>query len=100
MGTLNWSFFLLLFTFVYTFAVSLSTWSVLFEEITFHKYRKKKDVLLLLSAAFIEPFFYPFHTYFAVKGNIDTMFGKKSWGTATRSGFDEKKTKPPKEKSA
>ena len=85
--------FLLLFVFVYTFAVSLSTWAVLFEEITFHKYGRKRDVLKLLATALAEPFFYPVHTYFAVKGNIDFLRGKKGWGSASRSGFDSQQTK-------
>jgi poly-beta-1,6-N-acetyl-D-glucosamine synthase len=54
---LNLPFFLLLYLFVYTFAVSLSIWAVLFEEITFHKYGRKRDVLRLIAAAFVEPFF-------------------------------------------
>ncbi|HUW93572.1 MAG TPA: glycosyltransferase [Bacteroidales bacterium] len=90
-NSLNWPFFLLLFTFVYTFAVSLSTWAILFEEITFHKYRRKRDILRLLFAALLEPFFYPVHTYFAVRGNIEALRGKKGWGTAERSGFENKK---------
>jgi hypothetical protein len=89
--SLNWPFYLLLFTFVYSFAVLLSTWAVLFEEITFHKYRRKRDVLKLLSTAFLEPFFYPVHTYFAVRGNFEAMRGKKGWGKAERTGFDKKK---------
>jgi hypothetical protein len=89
-GLLNVSFFLLLFLFVYTFAVSLSTWAVLFEEITFHKYRKKSDVLTLLASSLIEPFFYPMHTYFAIRGNIEVIRGKKGWGKAERKGFGKK----------
>jgi poly-beta-1,6-N-acetyl-D-glucosamine synthase len=99
-GRLNWPFFLLLFTFVYTFAVSLSTWAVLFEEITFHKYGRKRDVLMLLATALLEPFFYPVHTYFAVKGNIDHLRGKKGWGSADRGGFaSQQKKKKSKSKS-
>ena len=92
-NALNWPFYLLLFIFVYSFAVSLSTWAVLFEEITFHKYKKKRDVLKLLSSALLEPFFYPVHTYFAVRGNFEAMRRKKGWGKAERSGFDKKKKK-------
>lgn len=90
-NALNWPFYLLLFIFVYTFAVSLSTWAVLFEEITFHKYKKKRDVLKLLSVALIEPFFYPVHTYFAIRGNLEALRGKKGWGSAERNGFSKKK---------
>jgi poly-beta-1,6-N-acetyl-D-glucosamine synthase len=86
-GDLNLPFFLLLFLFVYMFAVTLSTWAVLFEEITFHKYRKKRDVFKLIATSLIEPFFYPVHTYFAIRGNLEVMRGKKSWGSAERNGF-------------
>jgi len=84
---INWPFYLLLFLFVYTFAVSISTFAVLFEEMTFHKYKKKRDVLKLFGAALVEPFYYPMHTYFAVRGNIEALRGKKGWGSAKRNGF-------------
>ncbi|HOF20198.1 MAG TPA: glycosyltransferase [Bacteroidales bacterium] len=88
---INWPFYLLLFIFVYSFAVMLTTWAILFEEITFHKYRRKRDVFRLVATAFIEPFFYPVHTWFAVRGNFEALRGKKGWGKAERSGFEKKK---------
>ncbi len=90
-NAINWPFYLLLFLFVYSFAVLLSIWAVLFEEITFHKYRRKRDVFRLIGTAFIEPFIYPVHTYFSVRGNLEALRGKKSWGSAERSGFEKKK---------
>jgi hypothetical protein len=90
-NSINWPFYLLLFLFIYTFAVSLSIWAILFEEITYHKYKKKRDVLKLLIAALLEPFFYPMHTYFAVRGNLEVLRGKKGWGKAVRKGFAKKK---------
>ena len=90
-GLLNLPFFLLLFAFIYTFSISLSIWAVLFEEITFHKYRRKIDVLRLIGVAFIEPFVYPMHAFFAFRGNIEFLLKKKGWGKAIRSGFDKKK---------
>jgi poly-beta-1,6-N-acetyl-D-glucosamine synthase len=90
-NSINWPFYLLLFLFVYTFAVSLSIWAILFEEITYHKYKKKRDVLKLLVAALLEPFFYPMHTYFAVRGNLEALRGKKGWGKVVRKGFEKKK---------
>ena len=89
--SLNWPFYLLLFIFVYCFAVCLSTWAVLFEEITFHKYRKKRDVLKLLAVALVEPFIYPIHTYFAVRGNFEALRRKKGWEKAERNGFEKKR---------
>jgi hypothetical protein len=90
-NSINWPFYLLLFLFIYTFAVSVSIWAILFEEITYHKYKKKRDVLKLLIAALLEPFFYPMHTYFAVRGNLEALRGKKGWGKVERKGFEKKK---------
>ena len=90
-NSINWPFYLLLFLFVYTFAVSVSIWAILFEEITYHKYKKKRDVLKLLTAALLEPFFYPMYTYFAVRGNLEALRGKKGWGKVERKGFEKKK---------
>ena len=90
-GLVNWPFFFLNFSFVYSLAVCLSIWAVLLEEITFHKYRRKRDVLKLIGVAFLEPFIYPIYTYFSVRGNIEFLRRKKSWGTAKRNGFEKKK---------
>jgi len=90
---LNWPFFLLLTGFVYFFAVSLSIWAVLFEEITFHKYERRRDVLRLVGTAFLEPLFYhPMVMLMSIKGNIDKLFNKKSWGKMERRGFTNSKT--------
>lgn len=91
-GRLNVPFFLLLLGFVYFFAVSLSIWSVLFEEITFHKYEKRRDVLKLILTAFLEPFFFhPLVLVMNIKGNIDKLLNKKTWGKMDREGFSKKK---------
>jgi len=87
---LNWPFFLLLTGFVYFFAVSLSIWAVLFEEITFHKYERRRDVLRLVGTAFLEPLFYhPMVMLMSIKGNIDKLFNKKSWGKMDHKGFSK-----------
>ena len=90
-NSINWPFYLLLFLFIYTFAVSISVWAILFEEITYHKYKRKRDVLKLLTAALLEPFFYPIYTYFAVRGNLEALRRKKGWGNVERKGFEKKK---------
>jgi poly-beta-1,6-N-acetyl-D-glucosamine synthase len=87
-GRLNWPFFFLLTGFVYFFAVSLSIWSVLFEEITFHKYEKRRDVLRLIGTAFLEPIIYhPIVMLMSIKGNIDKLLKRNSWGKMERKGF-------------
>jgi cellulose synthase/poly-beta-1,6-N-acetylglucosamine synthase-like glycosyltransferase len=89
-GRLNWPFFLLLLGFVYFFAVSLSIWSVLFEEITFHKYERRRDVLYLVFTAFLEPLFYhPLVMLMSIKGNIDKLLNRNKWGKMDRKGFTE-----------
>jgi cellulose synthase/poly-beta-1,6-N-acetylglucosamine synthase-like glycosyltransferase len=89
-GRLNWPFFLLLLGFVYFFAVSLSIWSVLFEEVTFHKYEKRRDVLKLIGTAFLEPFFYhPLVMLMSIKGNIDKLLKRNTWGKMERKGFNQ-----------
>jgi len=85
-GSMNWSFFLLLTAFIYSFSIALSTWSVLFEEITFHKYRRKRDVVRLVLTSFIEPFMYIILAWFSVKGNIQHIFKTGGWGTIKRNG--------------
>jgi hypothetical protein len=91
-GRVNWPFFLLLLTFVYTFAVMLSTWAILFEEKTYHKYKSRKEVIKLLACAFIEPIFYhPRTVWWAIRGNFDYLRGVRSWGKMEREGFGKHK---------
>ncbi len=89
LGWVNWSFFLLLLVFVYTFAVSLSTWAILFEEKTYHKYNKKRDILKLIVTAFLEPILYhPMTVFWAIRANIEFLFGKRGWGKMVHEGFN------------
>jgi len=85
----NWPFFLILLAFVYSFSVAFSSFAILFDEVTFHKYSKIRDVIKLFLVALIEPFIYhPLTVYWAVKGNISYIRGDKKWGVMERSGFD------------
>jgi len=94
----NWPFFLLLLTFVYTFAVMLSTWAILFEEKTFHKYKTRREVLRLLGTALLEPILYhPLTVLWAIHGNFDYVRGvRKNWGQMDREGFGKDKKKKKK----
>ena len=93
-GSINWPFFFLLLTFVYTFAVMLSTWAILFEEKTFHKYKTRKEVFQLLGSALFEPIFYhPRTVWWAIRGNLDYLRGVRSWGNMEREGFGKDKKK-------
>lgn len=92
-GQVNWSFVLLILGFVFFFALTFSTYSILFEELTYHRYRKKREIFRMLIASWIEPFIYhPFVLYFSLKGNYDFFINKKSgWGQMERKGFDTRK---------
>ncbi|MDR3094449.1 MAG: glycosyltransferase family 2 protein [Bacteroidales bacterium] len=94
----NWTFFLHLFAFVYTFAIMISMFAILFEEKTFHKYKNRRDVLKLILTALLEPVVYhPRTVLWAVRGNIDYLRGVRSWGKMERVGFGiDKKTSPKK----
>ena len=85
-GSINWSFFLLLYLFVYSFSVFMSAISILFEELTFHKYKRKRDVLRLLGVSFVEPFLYPILSFFAIKANLQYLKGNKGWGKVHKNG--------------
>ena len=91
LGMINWSSFLLLLLFVYTFAAMFSVVALLSEELTYHKYPKIKDFLKLLGGALIEPFyFHPMAVYAALVGYKDKIKGTHGWGDMTRTGFKKK----------
>ncbi len=87
-GASNWPFFFMLLSFVYSFAIAFSTWSILFEEMTFDRYKKKVDLLKQFITALIEPFiFHPLNVFWAFMGNYDYFRGKRGWGQMERQGF-------------
>jgi len=98
LGFSNWPFFFLLLTSVYFFAINLSYYAILFEELTYHQYKRIREIFNLLVTAVIEPIVYhPFVLYSSLKGNYKYFKGEKSWGKMERKGFvaeaGKKKTK-------
>lgn len=92
MGQVNWPFFFIVFGFVYAFALTFSTYSILFEELTYHRYKKKREIIRMLLAAWIEPIIYhPFIVYYSLKGNFDFFVNRKTgWGQMERKGFGKR----------
>jgi poly-beta-1,6-N-acetyl-D-glucosamine synthase len=90
-GNINWVFCLSLMGLVYSFAIAHSLFAIIFEEFTYHQYKKPSDLFRLIFTALIEPLV--FHTktvWWAVKGNYDLFTGaNKGWGEMTRTGFGE-----------
>jgi len=90
-GTPNWPFFIILMGFTYFFAIVFSAWSILFEEFSFPRYRRNRDILKLILISLIEPIVYhPFNVWFALKGNYHYFTGVRSWGKMERKGFANK----------
>ncbi|MDO7173261.1 glycosyltransferase family 2 protein [Mariniflexile sp. AS56] len=87
-GQINWLVFLIFFGVVYSFAILFSFTALYFEEISFQQYKKSKHILILIGTALLEPLIYhPFVMFAGIKGNIDFLLGKKSWGEMSRTGL-------------
>ncbi|MFA6262353.1 MAG: glycosyltransferase [Bacteroidia bacterium] len=88
----QWYLFIILSGTVYFASIAISFLALLFEEFTYHQYQSKRETLLLILTAMIEPFvFHPRSSWWGIKGNIDKIRGQKSWGEMTRAGFAKKK---------
>jgi len=62
--------------------------SVILEELSFRKYPRIKELLILVFAGFTENFWYrQLNTFWRVIGMIGYAFGKKSWGKMEKKGF-------------
>ncbi|HEY0896955.1 MAG TPA: glycosyltransferase [Sphingobacteriaceae bacterium] len=96
LGLINWEYSLILMAMVYFFSVALSTISILFEELSYQQYTSGRDIFRLLLTAMIEPLVYhPLTVYWALRGNLDKITGKTSWGAMTRTGFRTEPVKAP-----
>jgi cellulose synthase/poly-beta-1,6-N-acetylglucosamine synthase-like glycosyltransferase len=94
LGLMDWSFFFALLGFIFSFGFLYSTFAILMEVLTYNQYKKGKYILQLMATAFLEPIlFHPFVVWSAVRGNIDLLRKKKSWGEMTRTGFQTAKKK-------
>jgi len=92
LGILNIELFITLFFVIYTFAIMYSTSAILFEELSYHQYKKKRDIIRLLMTALVEPvLIHPLTVYYAIRGNLDLMTGVRNWGDMQRKGFAKKK---------
>lgn len=68
--------------------VVLSTGSLVLEEMTFRRYPRLRDVLILFAYSILENFGYrQLHAWWRMKGLINSLTGKHSWGEMERKGF-------------
>jgi cellulose synthase/poly-beta-1,6-N-acetylglucosamine synthase-like glycosyltransferase len=92
LGSPNWPFFFVMLFFVYSFAITFSTYAILYDVLSYNRYKKKSMIIKLLLTAWIEPIlFHPLVVYWALRGNIDYFIRKKrTWGNMSRVGFNKK----------
>ncbi|MEO7049792.1 MAG: glycosyltransferase, partial [Ferruginibacter sp.] len=87
-GLIEWGTFLLLLGCIISFGFLYSLFAILMEVLTYNQYKSKKDFWGLVTTAFLEPFlFHPFVVWAAIKGNIDYLKKKHTWGEMTRQGL-------------
>ena len=81
---------LLFFITAVLMGILLSVTSLLFEEMTFHKYNKLSDKLSLVLYAFLENMGYKqLHTFWRLRGIIDLILKNENWGSQKRKNFSD-----------
>lgn len=87
-GLINWQAFVALLVFIVTFGYLYSAFAAYMEVMTFNMYRRRTEMIKLLLTALTEPFyFHPFVVWSAIRGFIDIIRKKNSWGEMSRQGF-------------
>lgn len=85
---INWHLFIALLLFIISFGYAYSAFAAYMEVSTYNMYRRRSDMMKLLVTGLTEPFiFHPFVMWAAIKGYVDLIRKKKSWGEMTRQGF-------------
>ncbi len=70
------------------FGSALSVASVALEELSFRRYRRFQDLLVLLGIALLESFGYrQLSTYWRLRGLVSAMRNDRTWGEMERTGF-------------
>jgi cellulose synthase/poly-beta-1,6-N-acetylglucosamine synthase-like glycosyltransferase len=88
LGLINLYTFLALLIFIISFGYLYSAFAAYMEVTTYNMYRRRSDMMKLLLTALTEPFvFHPFGVWSAIKGYVDIIRKKNSWGEMTRQGF-------------
>ncbi|WP_215225689.1 glycosyltransferase family 2 protein [Echinicola shivajiensis] len=91
MGDFSALYFLSLFVLIYFFAVMLSSFSILFEELAFDNYQEKGDLKKLITTVIKEPLFiHPKIMSWCMKGHWQFIKGIGGWGEMVRVGFNNK----------
>jgi cellulose synthase/poly-beta-1,6-N-acetylglucosamine synthase-like glycosyltransferase len=88
LGMVDWNFAALFYLTAYGLGTALTAFTLILEDISFHRYDTFRDRILLLSWALLENFGYRQITvYWRLRGLWKFLRGKKDWGAMERKGF-------------
>lgn len=87
LGAINLTFFLLFLCAAILLGVIMSVLAILIEELTFRRYERVWDVLILVIYAFLENFGYrQIYAWWRFRGLIDYFRGNLQWGDMKKKG--------------
>ena len=90
-GLVDWELFFSLLAVVIGFNYLYSVFAVYMEVKTYNQYRRRTDIAKLLLTSLSEPFnFHPFVVWSSIRGLVDILRKRHSWGDMAREGFDKK----------
>src|SRR5690606_23702978 len=92
-GIINCPFFFTLFILVVAAGILYSIYALILDLMSHQVYTKRKDLLLLIGTAILEPFFFHGRVVMAGVSGLRDYFRKEhSWGEMTRQGFQQATT--------
>ncbi|MFQ5442203.1 MAG: glycosyltransferase [Thermodesulfobacteriota bacterium] len=88
LGVVDERFFMLFLTMAILLGVLLSTGSILLEEMSYRRYPRGRDFLILLLYGVIENFGYrQINSFWRTQAVLKKIFGKRKWEHVEKSGF-------------
>ncbi len=95
-GDFSAIYFVALLFMIYLLSLLVSSFSILYEQISYNNYKNKSDLKKLIWIILIEPLYiHPKVLLWGLKGHLDFIIGKGGWGQMIRTGFktaEERKT--------
>ena len=93
-GDFSAFYFIALFVVLYLLSILVSSFSILYEQISYNNYKDRKDLNKLLMTVFLEPILiHPKIVYWGLGGHWDFIKGKGGWGNMIRAGFKKSEDK-------
>jgi len=90
LGLISWRFAELLFLAAVVYGAMISLASVILEEVSFRRYPRLRDLLVLGLYGVLENFGYrQLTTLWRARGVFRFLMGRRDWGTMTRKGFEQ-----------